>query len=1280
MDPQPLIVRVLRKPIFIATLAVTLCALTLHRVLPSLALRWLSRSLAKDGIHLSASAKFSLPNKLQLSDITIQRESPPDRADAKYLLVTFRLTDLLRGKMQHAVRHLELAELRGSWSYHPKNPHPPESSSARITPAKDLPLPDSLSLRIASFSIELPPKPGAQTRKIAISELALSASTTDEGLFRVGSVTVGDTPLLVQAEAETNFFEKKLSIRELKVSGSDLLEHLRMDLGDSTGRPSLDFLLLRKNGYISGKASLTSSHDGPSLSVKLDAENVDIPIDPFASNPEQSLPRIDIYDAHATFEGLTTRPSSWRSTSTFSGALATTNPATTPTKIEAKMTVSERALRIKNLSIDDPATQITTNAVATLVDNQSPLETLSDLTITSSIQRLGIGVESPLDRLLTYLGLPLLSRMPPFRLDTDLRQSPEGAVHFGGDFMLQPDPGSPSSAALKGTFNGKTASLSEFTTGSLTVETAPFTTHWRSFIVSVPATKLSLAANTAPSKLTVEALFPSTKARVETALDPSEPWMFTINHLPLREIFTNLTDSNKSTLSAKISVHGIPKNNDALSGEMRLEDPSTGTLLTAIFSGQEGTGINTHAELQLHQRTLAKADLQNSMKSPHLFQLTSDGDIADAHPFRHLLELAAIPAPKGSKITWSAKLAKTDPNEFPKGSFALDGNKLSVGPFGPFDAKVRVTSDGSSIESKGASIQLGETSASGNVRWSDRLEVSDLKVLQRNRPALKGDLSVHYPLLQSDGPVGETPLRANFQADQLELGSLFGDAPLVSGKLQGSVELSGTLDRPQVKGHLTAPKLLPSKALSFIGPVTLDIQAFPAPGTLSVSARITSALNAPLEIQYSGSVWPFISRKPATHAADSPSDSLRILLKGGSLQALNQLPRIFKSVTGNIDIALAARNTNSGWKWDGETSIKAPKFLFESPRAPGLSDLNLKASFSDSGTAHVDLSTSSGGGNITVKGDVQHPISSDPLFDLVVKTKNVLAYRNESLLLRADSDLTFRGRWSNAEIRGEASPVQSKYLHDIEILPFSLTRKGEGRSALKGLSPGFSFTQAPYSNWKFNIHFKSRAKDPLLVRGNRWQGEAEADMIWGGTGLRPWFEGYYHSKNLTAFLPSIKLSVNDGYLWYKRDAPFQGTLDVNALTTARGYRISAYISGPLSQPDLLLTSKPALDQPDILSLLTTGVLPSDTNDSPQVIAARATEALAEDVSRSLLGVDRRMIEGIGRIDVEFSRVNPRTGQQETRVTRRLNEDWSMSGDIGSNGDFTGRLKFLHRFK
>jgi hypothetical protein len=57
-----------------------------------------------------------------------------------------------------------------------------------------------------------------------------------------------------------------------------------------------------------------------------------------------------------------------------------------------------------------------------------------------------------------------------------------------------------------------------------------------------------------------------------------------------------------------------------------------------------------------------------------------------------------------------------------------------------------------------------------------------------------------------------------------------------------------------------------------------------------------------------------------------------------------------------------------------------------------------------------------------------------------------------------------------------------------------------------------------------------------------------------------------------------------------------------------------------------------------------------------------------------------MLEGIGRVDVEFSRVNPRTGQQETRVTRRLSEDWSVSGDIGTNGDFTGRLKFLHRFK
>jgi autotransporter translocation and assembly factor TamB len=543
---------------------------------------------------------------------------------------------------------------------------------------------------------------------------------------------------------------------------------------------------------------------------------------------------------------------------------------------------------------------------------------------------------------------------------------------------------------------------------------------------------------------------------------------------------------------------------------------------------------------------------------------------------------------------------------------------------------------------------------------------------------LNGELSIHFPIRKSPRPSPDAPLRASLEVDQLDLATLLGNASPLTGKIHGNLNISGTIDHPVIQGKISSSKLALSGVLAPLNPLSIEIQAHPTPGMVALSAKVSSSLNAPIELTYNGTIRPLLFQDPL--ATNTTPDTLNLNLKGGSLQLLNQLNDTFKSVAGSVDISLSAKRANQTWQWSGKSSIKAQKLLFESPRAPGLTDLTLNATIKDSNTTAIELVTSSGGGTIRVHGDVQAPLSKNPTLNLSIQTRNVLAYRNESLLLRADSDLTFKGPWNDAVISGEAVPVQSKYFHDIEILPINLTKKGETRDRLKGLSPGFSFKQAPCSDWKFNIHFKSRPRDPMLIRGNRWQGEADVDMLWGGTGLRPWFEGYYHSKNLTAFLPSVRLTVSDGYLWYKRDSPFQGTLDVNALTTARGYRIAAYISGPLAQPDLLLTSKPALDQTDLLSLLTTGVLPSDTNDSPQVIAARATEAIAEDLSRSLLGVDRRMIEGIGRVDVEFSRVNPRTGQQETRVTRRLSEDWSVSGDIGTNGDFTGRLKFLHRFK
>jgi hypothetical protein len=1254
-----------------------LLLLAFQLLLPAVALKAINHQLAPASLKLSASVRVSLPNQLTLSNVHIQSISQENAVSAERISVTLRASALLNRNPQRLAK-ISLQGLRGSWNLRSTPPDTNLAAPAKLPIPKHVP--DAIEINIQDLSLTLPPTPGAPVRRVLIKDLSLDASTTREGTFHIGNLKVGDSDLLNEVIGETTFFDKQLSIKELKLSAANFIERLQIDFGTVSDQPSINFLLLRGNGYISAKASISSSQDGPSLSLRTDAENVTLPLDPFAAITPNTLPQLEIHETHTAFEGRLNHPSSWRAKASFSGALIDANDSNKKSVLVTEMSLSESALNLEKLSVADASLQLNATASAFIRSNaQSFSESLSSMASQCSIKYASATTTSPLREIAKHFGNPLPEWLPSTQIAANLTQPKDNALTLTADFEFSTAAESPPLHPAKASLLWIAPSLNEISTGTLEIETEAFQTMFCNVPFSFPRSSLRVISHHPDRQLTLRLHLLKGSIPILTQQGTDAPWKLDFQNIPVSEILPHLPRENPCTLSAEGTLARTENSHQNLSALVRITDPTNAAHLEANIRRTKGTPAKLNATLVQPTSRVAVAEITLPLdSSTSETTITSTGNLANANTFRNILSLINLSTTPASRIAWSATATLSHQHPLPIGRISGEASGISFGKIGPIDLKSTVQSNGSSIETQTTTLTLGETTATGSLQWSSILAIKDLRILQRHRPVLNGELSIHHPVTKSAVPNPDTPLFASLEADQLDLATLLGESSPLSGKIRGSLTLNGTLDQPVVRGRLTSSNILLPDGLAPLNPVTLDIQAHPTPGTISLSAKLTSALNAPVEMAYKGSIHSLLGT--SSPSSNTEPDTFSLNLKGGSLHPLNKLHDIFKSVTGSVDVALSAKRSAGHWEWSGKSSVKAPKILFESPRAPGLTDLTLTAVVHDSNKTSVDLLTSSGGGTIRIRGDIRAPLSPNPDLDLSIQTRNVLAYRNESLLLRADSDLSFKGPWKEASISGEAAPVQSKYLHDIEILPINLTKTGETRDRLKGLSPGFSFTQAPYSDWKFNIHFKSRPRDPMLVRGNRWQGEADVDMIWGGTGLRPWFEGYYHSKNLVAFLPSVRLAVTDGYLWYKRDTPFQGTLDVNALTTARAYRIAAYISGPLSQPDLLLTSKPALDQTDILSLLTTGVLPSDTNDGPQVIAARATEAIAEDISRSLLGVDRRMIEGIGRVDVEFSRVNPRTGQQETRVTRRLSEDWSVSGDIGTNGDFTGRLKFLHRFK
>jgi hypothetical protein len=60
--------------------------------------------------------------------------------------------------------------------------------------------------------------------------------------------------------------------------------------------------------------------------------------------------------------------------------------------------------------------------------------------------------------------------------------------------------------------------------------------------------------------------------------------------------------------------------------------------------------------------------------------------------------------------------------------------------------------------------------------------------------------------------------------------------------------------------------------------------------------------------------------------------------------------------------------------------------------------------------------------------------------------------------------------------------------------------------------------------------------------------------------------------------------------------------------------------------------------------------------------------------------NKESFSALRRFNLDLSAINNRTGQQETQLSYRIRDDLFLIGEIGANGDFAGRVRYLLRFR
>lgn len=238
------------------------------------------------------------------------------------------------------------------------------------------------------------------------------------------------------------------------------------------------------------------------------------------------------------------------------------------------------------------------------------------------------------------------------------------------------------------------------------------------------------------------------------------------------------------------------------------------------------------------------------------------------------------------------------------------------------------------------------------------------------------------------------------------------------------------------------------------------------------------------------------------------------------------------------------------------------------------------------GRAQVSSLTGAfGGGTVSVTGGAQLRGLQPASFQLRLSATNVsIPYPND-FDTTADLNLSLEGSPEAQRLTGTVQLDRVAYTEPIELADLL---EGAREESIEASGGGGAFG----ANIALDINVAGR--DSLVVRNNL------AEIVGGsvflqvsGTLAEPLVSG-----RITARTGTVTFRGNQSYELQRAVIELQAQqdadplVDIQATSEIRGYQVTVTLTGPLSEPRLILRSDPALPVGDVVSLITTGDLSS----------------------------------------------------------------------------------------
>ncbi|QYY35376.1 translocation/assembly module TamB domain-containing protein [Ruficoccus sp. ZRK36] len=489
---------------------------------------------------------------------------------------------------------------------------------------------------------------------------------------------------------------------------------------------------------------------------------------------------------------------------------------------------------------------------------------------------------------------------------------------------------------------------------------------------------------------------------------------------------------------------------------------------------------------------------------------------------------------------------------------------------------------------------------------------------------------------------------------------------------QPSLELAikGSLAAPTGKLSASLAKLESTEGgdLPELPPVdSLRVDAAFSPDEITLSQLSLNLADRPLsangKLPMSEEAWEALISDAQPPKIEDASGTLR--LDDVPLSAFSgYLPDVLRS-SGTVGLSAELK---PGLNWSGQLNVEGVETM-PLPQLGSVTGIQAQMQLVQTRLNITRASAQLGGQELAITGTIDVESLEQPRFDLAIKGEQIPFVRSPGLILRGSPDLTVVTDDEDiTTVAGSVKLDESFFTIDLT----SLTTGGGGGGGGGGPGrpfPYVSIEDEPLASWRLRIDIEG--DEFLRVRTPVFEGMVSADLQALGTMREPMVLGQVLIDQGVVMFPFANLRIQQGNVTIRQDQPDQPIIDITATGRAYGYDLVMRVTGGPDDPQLSFTSTPALEQGDILLMITAGRMPDSDQRSTQ---SRLT-GLGVFIGNTIL-VDLGLVDPLDdQLQVYVGEDVTLTGKDTIRVIYRIDEDWAIVGQYDRFDDYTLDFKW-----